>query len=186
MPKHALHPETWIDQYADQMLGYTVVRVANRDIAKDLVQETFFVALRSKDNYRGEISEKNWLYLILRSRILDHYKKKKEVLASQLAGEGSESDDHFGVEDGIWRAEAAPAEWEADRMVQSKEFMNVLNQCRSKLSDMQQAVFTMKFIDGESSDDICKELDLTSSNYWVLVHRAKLHLRKCLEMNWMT
>jgi len=70
-------------------------------------------------------------------------------------------------------------------MVESKEFMSVLQQCRDGLSDMQQSVFTLKFIEGIESDVICKELDITSSNYWVLVHRAKLQLRKCLEINWM-
>jgi RNA polymerase sigma factor (sigma-70 family) len=70
-------------------------------------------------------------------------------------------------------------------MVESKEFMSVLQQCRDGLSDMQQSVFTLKFIEGIDSDEICKELDITSSNYWVLVHRAKLQLRKCLEINWM-
>jgi RNA polymerase sigma factor (sigma-70 family) len=82
MAKHQLFPETWIDKYSDQLLGYAVTRLRDRDTAKDMVQETFFIALRSKDNYRGELSEKNWLYLILRSRILDFFKKKKEVLES--------------------------------------------------------------------------------------------------------
>jgi len=187
MAKHELYPDTWIDVYSDQMLGYAITRVQDRDLAKDLVQESFFVALRSRQTYRGELSEKNWLYLILRSRILDHYKKKKEVTESQLQnnrndeGEG----DNF-LENGAWKADTAPKEWNADRMVESKEFMVVLNKCRSRLTDMQQSVFTLKFIDGETSEDICKELDITSSNYWVLVHRAKLQLRSCLEKNWMT
>ncbi|MDC1221046.1 sigma-70 family RNA polymerase sigma factor [Salibacteraceae bacterium] len=186
MPKHQLPPDTWIDKFSDQMLGFAVTRVRDRDTAKDLVQESFFVALRSKDQYRGELSEKNWLYLILRSRILDHYKKKKEVLESQMKGsEGDEVNENF-MENGAWNMDAAPKEWEADRMVESKEFMEVLDQCRDRLSELQQAIFTLKYIDGESSEDICKELDITSSNYWVLVHRAKLQLRNCLEIKWMT
>ena len=168
------------------MLGYTVTRVRDRDIAKDLVQESFFVALRSKDQYRGELSEKNWFYLILRSRILDHYKKKKEVLESQMQGSDDEDKNESFMENGAWNMDAAPKEWDADRMVESKEFMEVLDKCRGGLSDLQQAVFTLKFIYGETSEDICKELEITSSNYWVLVHRAKLQLRNCLEINWLS
>lgn len=185
MAKHSLNPDTWIEKYADQLLGYAIVRVRDRDVAKDLVQESFFVALRSKESYRGELSEKNWLYLILRSRILDFYKKKKEVNESQMQSDDGELSNSF-LETGHWKSDAAPKEWNADRMVESNEFMTILDQCRDKLSNLQQAVFTMKFIDGESSDDICKELNISSSNYWVLVHRAKLQLRGCLEKNWMT
>ncbi|GAB5539001.1 MAG: hypothetical protein Salg2KO_11040 [Salibacteraceae bacterium] len=186
MAKHQLNPETWIDKFSDQMLGYAITRVRDRAIAMDLVQETFFVALRSKDNYRGELSEKNWLYLILRSRILDHYKKKKEVLESQLKPD-NDGDEHSDfMENGAWNEQATPQSWSPDKMMESKEFMQVLAQCRGKLSDLQSAVFTMKYIDGEESEDICKELDITSSNYWVLIHRAKLQLRSCLEKNWMT
>jgi RNA polymerase sigma factor (sigma-70 family) len=101
---------------------------------------------------------------------------------------GSEDDDvnQNYMENDAWNMDAAPKEWEADRMVKSKEFMEVLDQCRDRLSELQQAVFTLKYIDGESSEDICKELDITSSNYWVLAHRAKHQLRNCLEIKWMT
>ena len=71
-------------------------------------------------------------------------------------------------------------------MVRSAEFMHVLNECKNRLNEVQNAVFTMKYIDGEDSEMICKELNISSSNYWVLVHRAKLKLRECLEKNWMT
>ncbi|HAW20784.1 MAG TPA: RNA polymerase subunit sigma-70 [Flavobacteriales bacterium] len=185
MAKHPLFPDTWIDKYSDQLLGYAVTSLRDRDTAKDMVQETFFIALRSKENYRGELSEKNWLFLILRSRILDYFKKKKEVLESQLIKNDGDEDSSQFLETGAWDNDAAPKEWAADRMVESKEFMSVLQQCRDGLSDMQQSVFTLKFIEGIESDVICKELDITSSNYWVLVHRAKLQLRKCLEINWM-
>ena len=186
MLQHVLNPEQWIDDYSDQLLGYAVARVRDRDIAKDLVQETFFVALRSQDKFRGEVSEKNWLYLILRSRILDHYKKKKEVPESQIVSNDDGGDSGYFMETGHWNAEMSPREWSTDRMLETKEFLQVLDKCRGGLSELQNAVFTLKYLDGEASEDICKELDITSSNYWVLVHRAKLQLRKCLEKNWMT
>lgn len=183
MTKHTLTPENWIGLYADQLLSYAVVRVPERDAAKDLVQDTFFTALRSKDNFRGEISEKNWLYLILRSRILDYYKKRKEVLESDLAAD--DDDDTFD-DNGHWMDSRLPQEWSTDSIVQNKEFMHVFLQCKSGLKVLQAQVFSMKYIDGEETETICKELGITSSNYWVLIHRAKLQLRNCIEKNWFT
>ncbi len=156
MPKHELFPETWIDKYADQMLGFAINRLRDRDLAKDLVQESFFVALRTKDSFRGELSEKNWLYLILRSRILDFYKKKKEITESQLQPDNSEPDDRYFMESGAWNKEESPKEWAPDHVLESKEFMEVLNKCLGNLNVTQQAVFTMKYMDGEESEVICK------------------------------
>ncbi|MBT3647160.1 MAG: sigma-70 family RNA polymerase sigma factor [Flavobacteriales bacterium] len=187
MAKHQLHPEQWIDVFSDLLLNYALIRIKEREIAKDLVQETFLTTIRTKEQYRGEISEMNWLFLILKSRILDHYKKKKEVLESQLKGADDDEDsDDFFNSTGHWSKNGAPNEWTTDKMVRSAEFMHVLNECKNRLNEVQNAVFTMKYIDGEDSEMICKELNISSSNYWVLVHRAKLKLRECLEKNWMT
>jgi DNA-directed RNA polymerase specialized sigma24 family protein len=71
-------------------------------------------------------------------------------------------------------------------MVQSEEFMQILLACKDKLSPTQALVFTMKYLDGEEAEDICKELNISASNYWVIVHHAKLQLRQCLEKNWMS
>ena len=109
MAKHQLHPEQWIDVFSDLLLNYALIRIKEREIAKDLVQETFLTAIRTKEQYRGEISEMNWLFLILKSRILDHYKKKKEVLESQLkeADDDEDSDDFFNST-GHWSKNGAP------------------------------------------------------------------------------
>lgn len=184
MPRQELHPETWIDQYSDLLFNYASQRIRDRDRARDLVQETFFVALRSKADFRGEISEKNWLFLILKSRLLDHYKKKREVLETDLADMFQKDDPYFD-ESGHWSKEEGPQSWSPDRMVESNEFMAVLKKCKEKLNEIQDTVFTMKYLDDLDAETICKELKLSSSNYWVLVHRAKLQLRKCLDKNWM-
>ncbi len=182
MPVHALHPETWVDQYGNQLLGYAAKRVPERDVARDLVQDTFVTAIRTKEKYRGEISEKNWLYLILKSRILDHYKKKKETLASDIGSE--EKDDPFFDQKGNWLQDKLPKEWTTDKMIRNDEFMSIFERCRQNLKEIQRMVFTMKYVDGEDSEVICKELEISPSNYWVLAHRAKLSLRQCIETNW--
>lgn len=185
MSKHEFVPENWVDKYSDLLLNFAVIRLRDTERSKDLVQETFFVALRSKDSFRGEISEKNWLFLILKSRILDFYKKKREVNESQLNANRDEDESNYFLESGHWSKEEAPQSWSPDKMMESKEFMSILNRCTEKLKELQQTVFTMKYLDDIDSETICKELDITDSNYWVLIHRAKMQLRKCLEINWM-
>jgi RNA polymerase sigma-70 factor (TIGR02943 family) len=184
MQKHQLHPETWVDLYGDMLLNYALIRVKERDMARDLVQDTFVTALKSVKTFRGEVSEKNWLYLVLKTRILDYYKKKKEVLASDLKKE-DEEDDYF-MDGGHWVKDKMPNEWTTEKMVQSEEFMSVLTDCTDRLTQSQSMVFYMKYIDGEDSDTICMELEISPSNYWVIVHRAKLQLRNCLEKTWMS
>lgn len=184
MPRHELRPDTWVDQYSDALFRHALLRVRDRDLARDLVQETFFIALRSKDGFRGEVSEKNWLFLIMRSRLMDYYKKKKEVLESSLPRQ-EDNDDGYFSENGHWSREEGPESWHPDRMAESSEFMEILRKCKERLNELQEMVFTMKYLDDIDSEIICKELNISSSNYWVLVHRAKLQLRRCLDKNWM-
>ncbi len=180
MGKHQLNPEHWVATYGDMLLSYAQTRVNDRELAKDLVQESFLVAFRSKDQYRGELSEKNWLYLVLRSRILDHFKKKSEVAFSKLGPDQDDDDVHF-TEKGHWKKGAAPQQWNADRLALSNEFYSSLSDCKDALPDKQNAAFTLKYLEQKDSEDICKELDISASNYWVLIHRAKLALQDCLQ-----
>ncbi len=186
MSKHQLEPEHWIDRYGDVLLNYALLRIPERDIARDLVQDTFVSALNTVDTFRGEASEKSWLFLILRSRILDYYKKKKEVIQSDLQGQDADdADDDFFDEKGFWLPDKRPQDWSTDRAIASKEFMQVLDGCLKRLKAKQRDAFAMKYLEDLETEEICKELSVSSSNYWILIHRAKLQLRSCLEQTWL-
>ena len=75
MTDHQLHPETWVDRYADYLFNYAVTRVSDAEIAKDLVQETFFAGLKSATNYKGTAAERTWLIAILKRKVIDYYRK---------------------------------------------------------------------------------------------------------------
>ena len=75
METHQLHPENWVDKYADYLFNYAVSRVSDSEIAKDLVQETFFAGLKSAKNYKGTAAERTWLIAILKRKVIDHYRK---------------------------------------------------------------------------------------------------------------
>jgi RNA polymerase sigma-70 factor (ECF subfamily) len=182
---HTLHPDQWVHQYADALYSFTLPRVNDSALAQDIVQETFLSAWKARDSYKGEASEKNWLFTICRNKIIDHYRRKAKDIMVHLddtSGEDTYFDDHSH-----WQAGREPADWgnTADEQVDRKEFYQAFEGCRKKLHDAQQSVFVMKYLEDLDSAEICKALGITPSNYWVLIHRAKLQLRSCLEKNWI-
>lgn len=179
----AFNPDNWVGQYADALYAYALVRVNDVQQAEDIVQNTFLSAWKARDTYKGQASEKNWLYAILKNKIIDHFRKQ----AGRHESIGNEEEHAYFDEGGHWTTEAAPKEWgiSTEQPVETKEFYSVLEKCKQKLKDIQQSVFVMKYMEEVDADEICKVLGITPSNYWVLIHRAKLHLRKCLEKNWI-
>lgn len=184
--QHILKPETWVKLYSDSLFRFTLTRVGDKETAKDLVQETFLAALRNLDNYKGEISEKNWLYTILKNKIIDHYRKRSSIVLSELEELFKQTETFFDEND-HWAKNFYPKEWNVDYSapLESAEFNEILNKCMNKLNELSKIVFSMKYLDEKESDEICKELSISSSNYWVIIHRAKLQLRGCLEKNWI-
>ena len=183
MPK-LTPPSKWVESYADSLFNYAVVRTGERETAKDLVQETFLSALQTFKAFRGESSEKTWLFSILKNKIIDYYRRKgadKTVSASSLSGP---DEDYFFDENGHWKSELLPADWGTGE-ARDREFMETLQKCLAKLTVQCRGVFRLKYIEELESEEVCKELKLASSTYWVIIHRAKLQLRHCLQKNWL-
>lgn len=178
--------ENWINEYGDMLYRFALQRVSNTDAAKDLVQETFLAAWRNKESFKGEASEKNWLFAILKNKIIDHYRKAVNRLTDNISESGENEDAFYFDEEGHWTSEAFPRDWaiEPSGKIEAKEFYSVLEKCKGKLKEIQNMVFSMKYMDEMESEEICKTLNITASNYWVLLHRAKVQLRACLEKNW--
>jgi len=182
---HKPDPENWVNLYSDILLKFAYQRVNNEEIAKDLVQDTYFSALKNLENFRGEASEKNWLFLILKNKITDHYRKKSVTgLETEISNEKFYKDTFD--EDGHWYKNTTPEKWNCDydSVIDSEEFMKSFELCKDKLPEIHNIVFCLKYLDGEKSDEVCMKLGISSSNYWIILHRAKLQLRKCLEKNW--
>ena len=162
-------------------------RLQGKADPSDLVQETFLAAWRNVDKYNGEASVKTWLFTILKNKIIDHYRKSVTRLTDELISDEKDQDVFFETA-GHWQQSAYPSEWSItpENKVESKEFYLILSNCKKKLKEIQASVFTMKYLDDMDSEEICKELNISSSNYWVLLHRAKVQLRSCIESNWLT
>ncbi len=169
----------WIINYSDDFFNYICSRVIDKSAARDILQETFIAAWKNISSFKNESSEKTWLFSILKNKLTDYYRMK-----------GREKIDlpdnsYFFDEADHWTETAAPNQWEdAAASLNKKEFYMVLEQCKTKLTRVQQLAFTMKYIDEHEPHFICKVLQITTSNYWVIIHRCKLQLRSCLEKNW--
>ena len=180
---YSLEPQQWISSYRELLYKYSLHHVNDSGLAEDLVQETFLSAWKARNNFRGEATEKSWLFRICKNKIIDHYRRKNNGII-QLISE-FEYDDPFSEGVDSWTNEAELINQESDlqQPLDQKEFYAILNGCLDKLNQMQQSVFSMKYLEDLKSDEICRKLDISLTNYWVLVHRAKQQLRSCLKKN---
>tara|TARA_B100000795_G_C22800595_1_gene441703 strand:+ start:1351 stop:1926 length:576 start_codon:yes stop_codon:yes gene_type:complete len=180
---YKLDPNKWIDNYSDYLFNYTIVRVNNYDISKDLVQETFFSGLKSAKNFEGKATERTWLISILKRKIIDHYRKTNSKKGQAEVRMNFYND---GENEGDWIEERVPQSWdnEAEKQLENTELQDQINSCIDQLPEKYAIVFRMKTIQEIDTEIICKELEITSSNLWVIIHRARMQLRKCLEENW--
>lgn len=187
--QNILNPNNWIKTYSDELYGYAMGKTSNTELAEDLVQETFLAGLKSLENFKGNSSERTWLFSILKFKIADHYRKastKNEISNSKFGSEDGSFMDNYFTEDGDWKENATPKEWGIDysTAIENKELGIALNNCIDKLPDTQKQLVLLKLVEEEETEIVCKELNITATNYWVIIHRAKLQLRACLEKNW--
>lgn len=182
MPKQELNPNTWIDRYSDYLFNYTISRVNDREMAKDLVQDTFFAALKSMKNFKGDASQRTWLIAILKRKIIDYYRKinSKKGQAEVRISYNSDEDEGDWLEERV----ADPFDKTAEDALENDELGDAIFNCLDKLPEKQATVFRMKTIEGLETETICNELNITASNLWVIVHRARSAMADCMEKNW--
>lgn len=179
-------PSTWLDKHGDYLYNYAWQRVQSKEIAEDLVQETFIAALKGLDSFRGDSEVITWLISILKRKVIDYYRKKStqnEIPESKFQKPFQGKD---GME-GAWIENRAPKDWQIDNNepMREDEFQRIMDLCLSLLPEKWRAVFVLKVMEEIESNEICKEIGCTSSNLWVILHRARLQLRECLENKWL-
>lgn len=187
--KKNIDPSQWLQLYGDYLFSLAIIKVSNKETAEDLVQETFMMAIKAKDSFRFESSEKTWLTTILKNKITDYYRRKDVLKNAEeyiAATETSFAGHFFDRTNGHWLDNAAPGSWtdSADTSVNRNEFYQVVQHCIQKMPSRLVPVFMAKFMDDEDAGVICKEQNISPSNYWVIIHRAKVLMRSCLEKNW--
>ena len=179
-----LDPDTWVDRYGDYLYRFAVARVKDAAIVEDLVQETFLAALRGRKNFRSRSAIQTWLTAILKHKIVDHYRKKNREQAVEDIETVSEAVDSFFNNAASWKIR--PEKWDINPMkiYEQQEFMDILYRCLAELPPRLAKVFMMREIDELETDEICKTLNISATNSWVMLYRARTYLRRCLEIKW--
>jgi len=173
----------WVEKYTADLFSWACYKVSNEELARDLVQDTFLAVAEKKSDFKGNSSPKTWLFSILNNKIVDHYRKK---IHEPVKFENQ----HFSLffdEDKSWQDNRKPKNWQVENeehLLDNHEFRLVLKNCLDALPENWNICVRLKYLTEKSGEEICQELDITPSNYWQIIHRAKLQLRDCVENKW--
>ncbi len=173
-------PRGWVDLHGDALFRFALIRVRDQGVAEEVVQETFLAALRAKETFTGQATERTWMIGILRNKIVDHFRQQTR---DDSIEEGEFATTFFDSH-GHWKTKvAAWGEDESDSLA-NRDFWRVMDECMGKLPDSATSVFTLREMEGLGTQEICKILNITATNLGARLYRARLGLRKCLERNW--
>ena len=167
------------------LLRVAALQLRDNDLAEDVVQDTLVAALSGAQGFSGRSSLKTWLTGILKHKIVDAIRRRsRDPVVAPLDEETQLEDmDALFDESGHW--EHPPADWgDPESSLSRAQFMDVLQLCLEKLPPNTARVFVMREVLDLDSAEICKELAITSTNLWVILYRARIALRQCLEQNW--
>nr|WP_221797887.1 sigma-70 family RNA polymerase sigma factor [Oceanobacter mangrovi] len=171
-----------------QMLAFARLQLNNEALAEDAVQEALAGALRNAASLTRQAALKSWVFAILKNKITDILRQKyrqPESVIPVAAGDPGELEEQLFDHQGHWHQEEQPISWNSpQRLVHERQFWAVFDACLNHLPARQAQVFMMREFMELSSEEICDAVDVTVSNLHVLLYRARLQLRECLENNW--
>jgi RNA polymerase sigma-70 factor, ECF subfamily len=186
MPVRAANIKDALDEHREPLYRYALIHLRNRELAEDLVQETLLSAIKSAAGFRGDSSPRTWLISILKHKIIDHLRKAaRNPIDRAAADEAPEAaGGEFFDAKGSW-ADEKPRAWSnPDKAFEHAQFWDVFQACCDVLPLQTAQVFLLREVMGSSIEDICKDLDISTSNCSVIMHRARLRLRDCLDRKW--
>ena len=176
-------PEAWVDAHADALFRYALLKVRDLEAAEDLVQETFLAAIQSRGSFRGASALRTWLIGILRHKILDRMRQSTRQRTMNEDADDSFVDDQFD-HNGRWIVR--PGTWQMDpaRLLENREFWQIFQACLEAVPERLGDAFSLRVMNEIESEEVCKLLEVSSTNLWVMLHRARARLRACIEANW--
>lgn len=176
-----------MEQHRTYLLRYAMLQLRDPALAEDAVQETLLAAIENRSSFGGKSSLKTWLVSILKHKIIDLLRKRsRESAFTEL--DGGEEDGKFDElfdQRAHWQGGHAPSNWgNPDQSLENKKFWEMFEFCAERMSAPVARVFMLREVMGLSTEEICKDLGISTSNCWVMLHRARMSLRLCLETNW--
>ncbi len=177
-----IDPSAWVDRHGTVMYRYALVRVNKPEVAEELVQDALLAAWRSRDKFKGESTERTWLIGILRHKIMDHLRSRSRGVGEHV----SHSDwlEEFFDEKGRWVRMPDPSAVQPEALLEREEFWAVFHECLDTLAPRAREAFARRVLEQEETATICKALEVTATNLWVILFRARTQLRRCLTLKW--
>ncbi len=172
-----------------EMLRFAVLQLRDQASAEDAVQEAMLAALQGADRFGERAKLKTWVFAILKNKIVDIIRRRvREPSYQEPAEEIDEGDfDPLFRANGHWQGDSRPADWgDPEKSFENQRFWAVFDTCLNRLPAGTARVFMMREMLGLETDEICKELSMSSNHCWVVLHRARMGLRVCLDQQWFT
>jgi RNA polymerase sigma-70 factor (ECF subfamily) len=169
--------ENLVEEHSDYLFQFAMSKLKNRELSLDFVQETLLTSLEKQSQFEGRSSLRTWMTTILNRKIIDYWRKNKKqnhsISSDELVGEINNTVMHQNPKN--------PHE-----ISEQNETLSILEFCMDKLPEQWREILHAKFYDEKNGEEISKEFSLTSSNFWVIVHRAKAQLRGCMDKKYLS
>lgn len=175
-------PAVWLQRHGDALYAFALGRVRNASVAEDLVQDTLLAAFASREGFRGEAAERTWLIGILKHKVIDHLRRRgREVPLDEQHDYPADVEDACFDERGHWLVDVR--DWSRpDRVLEQDQLLALLRECIGALPERLATLFVLREVDGMESEELIAELEISSpGNLWVMLSRARMRLRACLE-----
>lgn len=184
--KKPLDPTDWLDEHGDYLYRYAMFRLRDSSAAEDVLQETLLAALRARESYRGQGSERTWLVGILKHKIVDRFRVAGRWQSLDVKNEASFAQYDPFQSNGDWSSLDAPCEWpaRAETLMENKEFWSMFRDGLAELPTRTATAFVLREVDGFSTEEICDALGISRENVWVMLHRARLSLQRFVQISW--
>lgn len=176
----------WLDEHGDFLYRFAYFQVRDAAAAEDLVQDTFIAAWSAHKQFAGQASERTWLAAILKNKIVDHFRRTRREAPGDVALDESLAEDDMDALFNAnlhWRLRPSDP-GDPSHALEDKQFWRALNDCLADLPAMQAQAFMLAELHELPTAELCKVLQISTSNVWVVLHRARMRLRLCLEERW--
>jgi RNA polymerase sigma-70 factor (ECF subfamily) len=172
-----------VEALRPQLMRFARTQLRNDAWAEDAVSDTLLAALEKPQSFGGQSQLKTWLVGILKHKVVDQLRRHTREATVLVGEDGEDLDEQIFLPDGHFRD--MPQDWGSpESAFGQRQFFEVLEACMDHLPPAQGRVFMMREWLELETDEICKELQISSTNLWVMLHRARLRLRECLQLHW--
>lgn len=184
-----LHNPAFLQNLRQQMIKFAFLQLSSLPQAEDVVQEALTSAFQNLDSFKGRAAFKTWVFAILKNKIIDVVRQKSRLVAMSELFKDEESElsvDELFDASGHWHKYEAPQAWQSpEEMMEQSDFWIIFEACLDHLPAKYAQVFMMREVVELSSNEICSKLELSISNFNVLMYRSRTRLRECLENKWL-